>query len=121
MVVVFFVMVVVFFVMIVVFIVMFVVVMVLVLVMLVLVLAMELATAHIVPMNPFVIFVPMSGYPHPIVTIIPIERTLVIRPITQLDRDGEPHGAWPDHQANRQESHYQNRKFCFHSCNQLFV
>ena len=91
-------------------------------VMLVLVFAMELALAHIMPMNPFMmVFRPMPGYPHPIVTIVPIERTIVIRPVTQLDRDPDRHGAWPHNHANRQESHYKNCKFLFHSRYKLFA
>ena len=79
--------------------------------------AMPLATALIMPMNPFVmVFRPMPGYPHPFVAIFPIARTIgVIRLITQIDRDPERHGAWPDKHANRQESHRENRKLRFHN------
>src|SRR3984893_8247074 len=114
-------MVVIFVVVIMVLIVVFVMIMVLV-VMLVLVFAMELALTLIMPVNPFMmVFRPMSGYPHPIVTILPVERTIVIRPATQLDRAPDRHCAWPHHQANRQESHYKSCKFRFHSRYRLFV
>jgi hypothetical protein len=84
--------------------------------------AMKLATAQIMPMNPFVMGTPMPSYPHPFVATVPIARTLgVIWPITHLDRDPERQGAWPDKHANRQESHYKDRKFCFHSRNKSFV
>jgi hypothetical protein len=98
----------------VIFVVVFVVIVVLVVVMLVLVFAMELSLALIMPVNP-VMILPMPGYPHPIVTIIPIVRTIVIRPIAQLDRETDRHGAWPGQQANRQESHNKSREFRFHS------
>jgi hypothetical protein len=84
--------------------------------------AMKLAMARIMPMNPFVMRPPMPGYPHPFVATVPIARTVgVIRPITHLDRDPDRHGAWPDKHANRQESHYKDRKFCFHSRNKSFA
>jgi hypothetical protein len=81
-----------------------------------LVFAMPFAGAHIMAMNPFVMmFRPMAGYPHPQVSIVPIRWTIVIRPITYLDRDSDGVGRWPNKHANRQESRYKNRKFPFHS------
>jgi hypothetical protein len=81
-----------------------------------LVFAMPFAGAHIMAMNPFMMmFRPMAGYPHPQVSIVPIRWTIVIRPITYLDRDSDGVGRWPNKHANRQESRYKNRKFPFHS------
>ena len=77
-------------------------------------LAMPLATALIMPMIPSMMLPPRPGYPNPFVAIVPIGRAVVIRPITQIDRDPDRHGAWPDKHANRQKSHRKNRKFLFH-------
>jgi hypothetical protein len=79
--------------------------------------AMPLATALIMPMHPSaMVFPPIPGYPHPFVATVPIARTIgVIRPITQVDREPDRHGAWPDKHANGQESHCKNRKFRFHN------
>jgi hypothetical protein len=83
-------------------------------------LSMPLAMALIMPMNPFVmVFPPMPRYPHPFVATVPIARTLVIWPITHLDREPDRHGVWPDNHANRQESHRKNRKFRFHKSLQI--
>jgi hypothetical protein len=79
------------------------------------VLTMPFATALIMPMNPSMMVPPRPGYPNPFVAIVPIGRAVVIRPITQIDRDPDRHGAWPDKHASRQESHCKNRKFRFHS------
>jgi hypothetical protein len=84
--------------------------------------AMKLTMPLIMPMNPVVmVFRPVPRYPHPFVALVPITRTKIIRPIAHIDRDPERHGAWPDKHANRQESHYKDRKFCFHSRNKSFV
>ena len=60
--------------------------------------AMPLATALIMPMHPSVmVFPPIPGYPHPFVAIVPIARTIgIIRPITNVDREPDRHGAGPD-------------------------
>ncbi len=102
--------------------VMFITIVVMVVVMLSGMFAMPLATALIMPMHPAMVFPPRPGYPHPFVATVPIARTIgVIRPIPDLDRDPDRHGAWPDKHANRQESQCKNRKFRFHSRYQLFV
>src|SRR5437667_4213856 len=79
--------------------------------------AMPLATALIMPMHPSVmVFPPIPGYPHPFVAIVPIARTIgIIRPITNVDREPDRQGAWPDQHANRQDSHCKNRKLRFHT------
>ena len=68
-------------------------------------LAMPFATALIMAVLPSMVFAPTPGYPHPFVAIVPIDRTLVIWPITHVDRDPDRHRARPDKHANRQESH----------------
>ncbi len=108
--------------MIVVVVVIMIVVMIIVIVMMVVVMltgvfAMELASAFIMPMNPFMMMSgPMSRHPYPEIAIIPIARTLgVIGAIADLDRDPERHHTGPGNQANRQESYCKNREFCFHN------
>ena len=68
-------------------------------------LAMPFATALIMAVLPSMVFAPTPGYPYPFVAIVPIDRTLVIWPITHVDRDPDRHRARPDKHANRQESH----------------
>ena len=68
-------------------------------------LAMPFATALIMAVLPSMVFAPTPGYPYPFVAIVPIGRTLVIWPITHVDRDPDRHRARPDKHANRQESH----------------
>jgi hypothetical protein len=81
-----------------------------------LVFAMPLAGAHIMSMNPVVtVFRPMAGYPHPQVSIVPIGWTIIIRPISYLDRDSDGVGRWPNKHASRQENRCKNRNFPFHS------
>jgi len=68
-------------------------------------LAMPFATALIMAVLPSMVFAPTPGYPYPFVAIVPIDRTLVIWPITHVDRDPDRHRARADKHANRQESH----------------
>jgi len=68
-------------------------------------LAMPFATALIMAVLPSMVFAPTPGHPYPFVAIVPIDRTLVIWPITHVDRDPDRHRARPDKHANGQESH----------------
>lgn len=77
---------------------------------------MPLASALIASMNPFVT-VPMAGNPDELVATVPITHTVVIRPITYLDRESDRVGALLGKHASGQQSHCKNCEFRFHNHN----
>jgi hypothetical protein len=80
----------------------------------------ELTPTLIMSMNPMPML-PMPGDPDPLVTFIPIARTIgVIRLIADVDREIDRHRARTQEHAERQDRHGKNCKFSFHHY-QFFV